>query len=167
MTPRIILLTQSFLANSDFFTTLFLMPKFSTKSKIKLATTHPKLQTLFKEVIKHYDCIVITGHRSENNQNEMFKLGFSKIEYPDSAHNKNPSMAVDIAPWPISWENLPRFYHFAGFVQGLGKRLGIDVRWGGDWDGDMKFNDQKFNDLIHFELIENFEKKIDPFKEKE
>jgi peptidoglycan L-alanyl-D-glutamate endopeptidase CwlK len=28
------------------------------------------------------------------------------------------------------------------------------VRFGGDWDGDKDITDQKFNDLVHFELIE-------------
>ena len=28
-----------------------------------------------------------------------------------------------------------------------------NVRWGGDWNMDNNFKDQKFNDLPHFELV--------------
>ncbi len=32
--------------------------------------------------------------------------------------------------------------------------LGIELRWGGDWDRDAEFDDQTFNDLPHFELYD-------------
>jgi peptidoglycan L-alanyl-D-glutamate endopeptidase CwlK len=32
--------------------------------------------------------------------------------------------------------------------------LGIKIRWGGDWNGDLQFRDEKFKDLPHFELVE-------------
>ena len=34
----------------------------------------------------------------------------------------------------------------------VANRLGLKVRWGGDWDGDFEFKDQNFHDLPHFEL---------------
>ena len=40
-------------------------------------------------------------------------------------------------------------FHFVLFVY---KKMKINVRWGGDWDSDLDFNDQKFLDLVHFEL---------------
>lgn len=30
-------------------------------------------------------------------------------------------------------------------------KLGVRITWGGDWDGDKSFKDNKFNDLPHFE----------------
>jgi len=30
--------------------------------------------------------------------------------------------------------------------------MGIRLRWGGDWDGDTELDDNKFDDLPHFEL---------------
>ena len=45
---------------------------------------------------------------------------------------------------------------FAGYVQGVAEQLGIKIRWGGDWDSDFDFKDQTFNDLVHFELREDF-----------
>jgi peptidoglycan L-alanyl-D-glutamate endopeptidase CwlK len=29
---------------------------------------------------------------------------------------------------------------------------GVNVRWGGDWDGDRDIDDQTFDDLPHFEF---------------
>ena len=68
-------------------------------------------------------------------------------------------MAVDVAPWPIDWKNVKRFYWFAGFVMGTAERLKVEdkmhhsVRWGGDWDHDGDFDDQRLLDLVHFELV--------------
>lgn len=67
-------------------------------------------------------------------------------------------MAVDVAPYDpevkgVDWQDWDSFYLFAGFVKGIAASKGIQVRWGGDWDSDWQTDDQKFNDLVHFELI--------------
>lgn len=126
--------------------------KFSKSSMKQLGSCHPQLQWFFDEVIKHYDCTIIEGHRGEERQNELYRTGQSKVEYPNSKHNSHPSMAVDVAPYPIDWNDTKRFYHFAGFVLGLAAEFGVDIRWGGDWDSDNDLNDQTFMDLVHFEL---------------
>lgn len=51
-------------------------------------------------------------------------------------------------------ENLKRWHLFAGRVLGIAESLGVRLRWGGDWDTDHRFNDQLFDDLPHFELVE-------------
>ena len=63
-----------------------------------------------------------------------------------------PSMAVDVAPCPIDWEDTKRFYHFGGYVKAWAHALDIKIIWGGDWDSDNDFRDQRFHDLVHFEL---------------
>ena len=51
---------------------------------------------------------------------------------------------------------LVRFYDFGGYVVGAAYRLGIPLRWGGDWDRDHDvFDDQRFQDLVHFEIPRN------------
>jgi len=30
--------------------------------------------------------------------------------------------------------------------------MGMKIRWGGDWDMDTQTKDNKFDDLVHFEL---------------
>ena len=129
------------------------MPTFGNRSKKNLSEAHPDLQRLFEEVIKHYDCSVIEGHRPQSEQDTAFHSGKSKVKWPDSKHNKTPSMAVDVCPDPIDWNDKERFYHFGGFVKGMAASMGIKVRWGGDWDSDNLFNDQTFHDLPHFELV--------------
>ena len=52
------------------------------------------------------------------------------MQYPNSKHNKLPSKAVDVAPYPIDWNDPDRFYHFAGYVRGIAEGMGIKIRWG-------------------------------------
>lgn len=129
---------------------------FSDASQLRLDTCHPDLQRLFNVVLQHYDCSILCGHRNEKDQNEAFRTGMSKLKWPEGEHNKYPSMAVDVAPCPVSWkkQDAIRFYHFAGFVKAVAVSLNIKIRWGGDWDSDNDLNDQTFFDLPHFELVE-------------
>jgi peptidoglycan L-alanyl-D-glutamate endopeptidase CwlK len=130
------------------------MAKFSKRSLKILETCHPDLQKLFKEVIKVYDCSVISGYRDKTAQNNLYEQGRSKVTYPNSKHNSKPSLGIDVCPYPIVWSENKSFYHFAGFVFGVAKSMGITLRWGGDWDMDLNFRDNRFDDLAHFELID-------------
>jgi len=120
------------------------MPSFSKKSLERLNTCNPQLIDLLKEVIKEYDFVVLCGHRGEEEQNKAFKDGFSKLKFPKSKHNTNPSKAVDIAPYPIDWNNLERFKELAIIVKKIAIQKNIKIQWGGDW---------KMRDYPHFELI--------------
>lgn len=68
-------------------------------------------------------------------------------------------MAVDVAPYPIDWEDRDRLHYFAGYVMGTAAYLydlgvmSYRVRFGGDWDMDTQTADNTFDDLVHFELI--------------
>ena len=129
--------------------------KFSQASLSKLQTCEQPLQDLFNEVIKAFDCTIICGIRNEAEQNEAFEKGYSKLKYPLSKHNAYPSKAVDVTPYPVKWRDTARQYFFAGYVKGIADKLGIKIRWGGDWDGDTQVKDQTLMDLCHFELKEN------------
>ncbi len=126
--------------------------QFGFRSRRNLDQAHHDLQALFNEVIKVHDCAVICGHRNAEQQNKAYREGRSRLKYPDSKHNKSPSLAVDVIPWPVDWNDYKRFYYFGGIVNGIAKRMNLGIRWGGDWDGDNSFKDQNFNDLPHFEL---------------
>jgi len=127
------------------------MPSFGKRSLDNLATAHPELQRLFGEVIKVTDCTVICGHRGEDDQNRAVAEGKSKVRYPTSKHNAMPSLAVDVVPYPVDWDDTDRFFFLAGVVMGTAASLGIGIRWGGDWNGDGKYT-ERFRDLPHFEL---------------
>lgn len=131
------------------------MPRFSNRSKKRLETCDKRLQDVFNEVIKHYDCTILEGHRDKETQNEYKRTGRSKLSYPNSKHNTYPSLAIDVAPYPIDWQDHRRFYMFVGFVLGVASQMGVKLRVGADWDGDKEFKDQTFHDLPHFELLDD------------
>ena len=120
------------------------MPKFGKKSKKQLSTCNKKLQEVFNEVIKTVDCSVLEGHRGENRQNALYKEGKTKVKFPKGRHNHNPSLAVDVVPYPIDC---------AGFVLGVANQMGIPIRWGGDWNQNWEVDDNQFDDFPHFELV--------------
>jgi peptidoglycan L-alanyl-D-glutamate endopeptidase CwlK len=136
------------------------VPAFSARSLGHLNSCHPDLVRLFTEVIKHYDCTVIEGQRSEERQRELVRTGKSHTMF--SRHLQSPSMAADVVPYPVEWNRRgrERMRHFAGFVFGVASQLGIErLRWGGDWDGDVwtkrdGLRDQSFMDLPHFGLLD-------------
>lgn len=139
------------------------MPKFSQESFSKLSTCDLELQTLFYEVIKYYDCTVLEGYRDQQKQEKAFNEKKTKLHFPHGKHNRTPSIAVDVAPFPVDFsekfKNLVRFYLFAGYVLAISDQLKAQgkmtrtIRWGGDWNGDKDMSDQTFNDLVHFELV--------------
>lgn len=129
------------------------MPNYSAKSLKELSTCDEQLQLVFNKVIKHFDCSILKGHRKRKEQDEKYRLGLSKVQYPNSKHNSSPSLAVDVAPYPIDWKDRERFHYFAGYVMGTAISLGKRIRWGGDWDKDTQVKDNSFDDLLHFELI--------------
>ncbi|AXH14260.1 peptidase [Malaciobacter mytili LMG 24559] len=141
------------------------MPSFGKTSIQRLETCHKDLQTICNEVIKYYDFSVIEGYRTLEMQQKYFKDGKSKLDgiNQKSKHQSLPSLAVDVAPYPIDFKNehkaKARFYHLAGYMFMASeilykeKKITHKLRWGGDWDIDNYFNDQSFDDLPHFELV--------------
>jgi len=137
------------------------MPKFSQASFSKLSSCHIDLQVLFYEVIKNFDCTILEGHRDEKEQEEAFLKGNTKIHWPYGKHNKIPSMAVDVIPYPVNFDDAKLHIWFGGYVQGIAQRLKDEgkmshsVRWGGAWDGLGKLDRPgQLNDAVHFELVE-------------
>ena len=134
------------------------MPYYSKTSKSNLETCHPDLQTVFNYVIKYFDCKIICGERGREEQDRAFRDGFSTVSYPHSKHNKTPSLAADVVPYPIEWENTERMLYLIGFVLGVAQMLkdygaiDNDVISGRDWDDDTILKDQRFNDFAHFQI---------------
>ena len=130
------------------------MPHFGRQSAMNLDTCDPRLIALANETLLiGMDFTVTGGHRGEEAQNEAYHAGLSKLKWPDSLHNSDPSKAVHFVPYPVNWKDLNRFYHLAGLARAVADRMGIGIRWGGDWDGDFDLRDQTFMDLAHYELI--------------
>ena len=130
------------------------MPAFGTASRQRLDTCHPDLIQVCELVIENYDFSVLEGFRSNARQDDLFRQGKSKLRGGQGKHNRSPSIAVDLAPYPIDWDNAKRFYLLAGLMFQAASQLNVKLRWGGDWDGDWIHTDQSFHDLPHFELLE-------------
>ena len=128
------------------------MPYFGTKSNKRLITCDIRLQKVFNEVIKHVDCSILEGHRDKDRQNKLYEEGKTKVKYPNGRHNRQPSSAVDVTPYPVDWKDRERQTLFAGFVIGVASQMDINLRWGGDWDQDFQVTDNRFDDFPHFEL---------------
>lgn len=115
----------------------------------KLNTCHPDLIRLAMEVDKEYSIQVICGYRGREEQEKAKSTGKSELSWPNSKHNKSPSLAMDIVPDPdknpatIDWVKIADFELMCKKVEEVAKRLGIEIRLGRDF---------KFKDYPHVEL---------------
>jgi len=130
------------------------MYKFGDRSKKYLSQCDTRLQTVAHQAIEIINFSVLESYRDDLKQNEYFDLGLSKARAGESKHNMKPSKAVHFAPYPINWKDRERFTFLAGIIVGVGKELGVKVRWGGDWNMNGELMDNGFDDLCHFELID-------------
>lgn len=145
------------------------------ESTRQLETCAESIQDVMYDAAEVMNFSVLEGKRSVERQREVKDAGFSttlnsKHVYPVG----RPSLAIDIAPYPLKWPQKPkgikkllwslvqkyvkqvaRFYFLAGYIKRTSEYQQIELRWGGDWDGDMDFEDQTFDDLGHFEMREN------------
>ena len=129
------------------------MPKFSKLSEQRLNELHPELQRLLREAIKYVDFSIDCGHRSKMEQDKAVASGKSQTPWPTSKHNSVPSLAVDISPYPTNWKDERAFDILAGILLGLSFSMGIQIRLGADWDGDLNTLEHSFVDRPHLELI--------------
>ena len=132
------------------------MAKLGAGSLAQLATCHPDLQRLVKEVVRrlpaHLDLKVIQGWRSSKEQAAAYASGASEKPPGTSKHELSPARAVDMALYPVRWKDEIMFGYLAGIVALVAAELGIAIRWGGDWDTDGDTLEHTFRDLDHWEL---------------
>jgi peptidoglycan L-alanyl-D-glutamate endopeptidase CwlK len=121
------------------------MYKFGKKSKEILNECHKDLQIICNELIKIMDVTVLCGHRNKEAQNKAYAEGRSQLKYPLSKHNKFPSMAIDLAPYPIDWNDIERFEYMCGLIKGIAHEKGIKIIQGKNFS---------FKDYPHLELYE-------------
>lgn len=100
---------------------------------------------------------VLSGYRSHDEQETLYRAGRSQKRGGQSAHNKG--FAIDIIHTTFAYK-LPRegwvLLKQMGFE--VAKSMGIKLRWGGDWDGDgtpvYEDPDENFWDAAHFEVLD-------------
>lgn len=134
------------------------MYKFGKRSTANLDTADIRLQELANYVIKYVDHSIIQGHRTREEHEENLRKKTTTVAYERSAHSHNPSLAIDVLPYPFSgdWNSsktLQRFAWLTGHYRAAGYALSIPVKIGIDWDMDGDITDHNFMDYPHIELI--------------
>lgn len=132
------------------------MPEFSDKSKTKLESVHIDLQILFNEVIKHEDCTVTWGLRTQEEQQILYAQGRDEpgniITYKDGVNKRSKhqtGLAVDVVPYPELYSDKMAMIEFGNFVKGIAIMLKIyekinhKIFWGGNWS---------WKDYAHYQL---------------
>ena len=137
------------------------MPVFSEHSKKLLSEAHPVLQQLMNLVIEYKDIKIVAGKRSVQQQRLNVQKGVSKTMNSRHISRKGEDFcrAVDVQPYPRPKNGRDlreELTLLAGMVYGLAIAQGIEVsrsglRWGGDWNCNLKVEDNSFDDLFHFE----------------
>ena len=130
------------------------MPRLGKRSRERLKGVDPKIVNVLNEVWKYFDITVVEGLRSQKRQNQLVAEGKSKTKFGKHVQGK----AVDICPYPIDWDARDDFHYLGGFVLGVAAKMGVNIRWGGDWSSSSLAKEQRttkdnsFDDLVHFEI---------------
>ncbi len=135
------------------------MYAFGRRSQAKLVLADDRLQAIANRVMRYqvYDFTVVWTFRNEQEQEQAYISGTSRVRGPNSKHNKRPAVALDFAPWVnggIPWHDTHAFAVIGGFFLAAGAELGIALRYGGVWDMDGQTTDQRLMDWGHVELID-------------
>ena len=111
------------------------------KSLSRLEGVHPDLVRVVKRAITltDQDFTVLEGLRTLERQKKLLKA--RKTKTLNSRHLNGH--AVDIAPWPISWD-WQRFYPIENAMKEAARLEGVPIEWGGDW--------KSFKDGPHWQL---------------
>ena len=126
------------------------MYKFGKRSRERLKGVDTRLINVLNELIKMMDVTIIEGVRTKERQAKLLKQGATKVKYSKHMEGK----AVDLAPYPIDSKNRDGFYYMGGMIRGIAKQLGLNIRFGGDWDSDGDTKDNSFDDLVHVEILD-------------
>src|SRR5207248_654307 len=105
---------------------------------LRLAQVHPSLIKLAVAVSTHTDVQVVQGVRSLRDEELAIGEGRSLVRDPcNSKHvlcsTRTQAHALDLAPWPVKWSDIPRFVSLATLVLSTASNLGLQVTWGGTW----------------------------------
>ena len=126
--------------------------KLGQRSIDRLKGVNPSLVAVFKRACETmpFDVTVLEGLRSYERQQELLKQGATKV----SVSRHMSGNALDIAPYPIDWNDLERFQIMAEHMFKAAEELGIVIRWGGTWERSFTkpVKWAKFLDAPHFEL---------------
>ena len=139
------------------------MYKFGSRSLNNLKGVHPNMVRLMNESIKDspYDFTITEGLRTAKRQNELYQQGRTKpgikVTNADGYIKKsNHQIKVDGFGYAIDfvvmdksktdgfdWDTKSKYRAVAKHILDTGRKLGINLEWGGDW---------KFEDTPHVQI---------------
>lgn len=130
------------------------------RSEKRLEGVNPTLVSIVRRAAKRlpFSLFVVEGLRTRERQAELYAQGRTKPgkKVTWTLHSKHlEGKAVDLAPLingAIDWADLSKFDAIAKAMQDAAKEVGVDVRWGGDWDMDGQPRERGESDSPHFEL---------------
>lgn len=131
----------------------------SKRSKDKLATVHKDLQDVINRAIElsPVDFGVTCGLRTVDEQKALYASGRTKpgpilTKTMNSRHlSGNAVDLVALVAGEAKWD-MGLYEKINKAIQKAGNELGVPVVWGGDWDQDGDYKDEKFVDGVHWEL---------------
>lgn len=95
------------------------------------------------------------GLRTPEEQNQLFKEGYSQCDGYEklSKHQSGDAVDINVFVGAKLIENKEMLCVVAGVIFACANELNVPIRWGLDWNMNGDIRDNKFNDLYHFELI--------------
>ena len=135
----------------------------SARSRTRLSGVHPDLKRVVERALLKcgIDFTVLEGVRTPARQKQLYAQGRSrpgpKVTWTlNSRHFVDPvtgyGHAVDLAPFPIDWDDTDKFGAIARAMFSAASDLGVPIRWGADWDRDGRPRERGETDSPHFEL---------------
>lgn len=135
----------------------------SKLSLSRLEGVEPRLVKVVKRAIQisMQDFMVLEGVRTPERQKQLYAQGRTKpgniVTWTlKSNHFKKPDgfgHAVDLVPFPVDWNTLSKFDAVSKAMFKAADELGLQIRWGADWDSDGKPRERGESDSPHFELV--------------
>lgn len=125
---------------------------FTEASEARLREAHPLLQNVMRAARQKVDFEIMQSLRGRSAQEAAYRAGNSNAHYGQSAHNYAPAIALDIRPEVLDWTNRDAFIALSRVILPLAKTMAVPIRYGGDWNMNGIYTDEKLSDLPHYEL---------------
>ncbi len=135
----------------------------SSKSLAKLSGVHPNLVNVVKLAAKNcpIEFWVVEGVRTLEKQKELYAIGRTKpgrkvtwtLNSKHRIQADGTCHAVDLLPAPFDWKDTKPFDVVSKAMFDAAHELGVEIRWGADWDSDGQPRERGESDSPHFEIV--------------
>lgn len=125
------------------------MMKWSETSIKRMTGVHPELISVANRALSYQviDMIVLPdgGVRTVKRQQELVAKGASKtLKSKHLIQKDGYGHALDLAPFPIDWDDIERFRLVSVQMFKAAKELNVGIEWGGAW--------KSFPDFPHYQI---------------